>query len=1299
MILPNAGSLFYRYVLGELTDEERREVEERLVTDDDCRWRLFAAECELIAAYISGYLALDIREKLEKHFFGSAENIEKLDLARLLYDEARANTPTCPDLNALAYRYFLGEVSPAEQARIETEMANDDNLKKEVQAAYRVLVVAYTLEEPTGNRRKKVQPYFFGSEERLEKLKFAEAMRDCLIDIELAKAQEGASSGSFNRLRQWLKEPVNISMSRPIWQPLAAVSICILGALIWVALFYKSPITKSLNDLYAAYAQGRPVEGRLTGFGYATYRAEQSGQIVAPDRRKRDKAFGVIIGLADEDGTPAAYHALGTIYLTDKDFNEAVRYFNLALRQNADDAKLHNDLAVALMEREKAKNAGQSTGEDTALALAHLRRAIELNGSLPEAHFNLALCHQSQMLWRREVEDWKRYLENDSASPWAEEARRNLARVTEKIQQAGGNRENIYQNFLKAYREHDVEQAWAMYKQSRVNASSFITNRLIDNFVSLALTGKSAEAEENLSALLFIGNLEMERVQDRFGHDLAHFYRGAAPQQLRKLSNARSLVRDANERLRQSRVAEAISHYQQAIELFDQAGDICESLLARRWLGHCYFRQASAQLSLPMLERGQKECETRGYLWPLSLYLNDLANVNAALSKYSTALDYGLSQINHARNIQDDYGVLLGANRVTEARILLARYQDALPQIQEGLLTAKTINAEPGQIIGLYLFASKSYMASGKFPAALDYAKEAYDLSREIKNPWVTSRHQVHLALAHHKLDNHAEAIRLIRESEDIGRRLQDEKMGREIMAFAHLHLGEVYREAGDLDNAVKSYGAALQLYDGRDINIHWLRLQARKGILLTQIKRGDHAAVEEELKQVIDLYEESRQNIEDESSRNSFFDNEQGVYDIATGYTYFKRHNPRRAFDFSEMSRARSILKAIKLPSEKLLGEKLPSVSLQSSTRPLDLGEIQGRLPGKTQLLQYSVLENHLIIWVVSGADLKSHYVEIGREALDNKVDDYLRTLTGGRYTNQGDEHKSRSADLYNLLIKPIERLLDKDVEVCIVPDKALSRLPFASLISPTTGKYLIEERVIVISPSANMFVAATERARQKESLKAERLLSIGNPLFDKAAFRDLKDLPWAATQASEISAFYPASAVLIEKKAREHDIRLQIEKSDVAHFATHYVVDERSPMLSMVPLAREENPKSKESDGVLHAVELYNLNLSRLRLVVLSACQTGIEKYYKGEGAIGLARPFQFAGVPLAVASLWPVESYHSTELMERFHKYRKSGGLSTAQALRQAQLDLLKSASAELRNPYNWAAYTVIGGHSNF
>jgi CHAT domain-containing protein len=422
-------------------------------------------------------------------------------------------------------------------------------------------------------------------------------------------------------------------------------------------------------------------------------------------------------------------------------------------------------------------------------------------------------------------------------------------------------------------------------------------------------------------------------------------------------------------------------------------------------------------------------------------------------------------------------------------------------------------------------------------------------------------------------------------------------------------------------------------------------------------------------------------------------------VYDIAIEYAYFKRRDPRRAFDSSEMSRARSLRDAIELPRRKLLEEKLPSVRLPRSTRPLDLGQIQSRLPDKTQLLQYSVLDERLIIWVVSGADLKSVSVEIGREALDKKVNDYQQSLAHGLYTNQENDHRAKSSELYGLLIKPVENLLDKDAEICVIPDKALNRLSFPSLFSPSSGKYLIEDHAILTSPSANMFIVASDRASRKKDIQTEKLLSVGNPRFDGSAFRGLKDLPWAATQASEIKGLYENSIALLEREAREPDVRREIQKSDVVHFATHYVADERSPMLSLLPLAGERRSTPKENDGVLQSFELYNLNLSRPRLVVLSACQTVGEQNFKGEGAIGLARPFEAAGIPLIVASLWPVESYPTKELMVAFHSHRKSGRKSTAQALRQAQIDMIKSNKPEFRKPYHWAAYTVVGGHANF
>jgi CHAT domain-containing protein/Tfp pilus assembly protein PilF len=1236
---PYARSPLCRYWLGELKDEEKREVEERSQVDENFKELLQETEPELVAAYVSGHLTRSKKEMFERHYLNSEERLKKLHLAEALYDAARLRDPGDQTFETHFLRFDAGT----------------------------------------------------------EDLKFVQVVSEYYGYVGCLEDREVGDVRWLDRLQQRLAQPITVSMARPTWHLLTAVAVIGFGALVWSSLFYQSAETRALNALHSAYAQERPVEARLTDFAYASYHARQNGDAIAYDRQKRDKAFELIIDQVLEEKTPQAYHALGKIYLTDRDFNEAIKCFETALQNNADDARLRNDLGVALMERGKRKNPGQSAADDFAEASKHLHRAVELAPSLLEARFNLSLCHQYQSLWRTAEEGWKNYLEKDSSSPWAEEARKNLEKVTERIKRGGDDREKARQDFLDAYHRGDVEQAWLAYKRSRQTATgSFIAESLLNKYLSLALSGKSAEAGESLSALRFIGDLEIERVEDRFSYDLSKFYSGATPEQLRKISAARELAATANARFGQSRLDDAINGYRRAVELFDEAGDVCESLMARRRLGHCYFRQSSPTLSSPLLMQGRLECETRGYLWLLGMFLNELANTNTYLTKYSTALDYGLAQVSNAKRIKDDYGVLRGIIRVAEIYALLARRDETLQMVQEGLSVAGAINTDPGQLIGLYTLASKSYIASGKFVAALDYEKEAFKLSLQSNNPWLVSGHYAHLGLAHYKLGQPSEAIKLMRQGVEMGERLPDRKMGAEIMAFSHIRLGEVYREIGDLDSSVKSYRDAIRLCGENQVDNQWLGFEAKKGMLLSHIKRGDDAAAEEALKEVMELYERFRDNIEDENSRNNFFDNEQGVYDIAIEYA-FTRQDPRRAFEFSEMSRARSLFDAVNLPPGKLLDENLPSVRLPRSTQPLDLSQIQSRLPGKTQLLQYSVLDKRTVIWTMSGADFKSRSVEVGREEIDKKVSDYLRSLAGGPDAALGNDYRGRSSELYGLLIKPVEDLLGK--EICIIPDKALNRLPFASLISPTTGKYLIEERTIFTSPSANMFVVASDKARQKEGVQTERLLSVGNPSFDRATFPNLKDLPWAATQASAISAFYRSAEVLLEGAAKESTVRKVIERSDVAHFATHYVPDERSPMLSVLPLAGEGNPSSRENDGVLQTFEFYNMNLSRLRLVVLSACQTGIERYYKGEGAIGLARAFQAAGIPLVVASSWPVESYPTKELMIAFHKHRKSDGLSTTQALRQAQLDMIRSGSPELRNPYNWAAYTVIGGQAAF
>jgi CHAT domain-containing protein len=403
----------------------------------------------------------------------------------------------------------------------------------------------------------------------------------------------------------------------------------------------------------------------------------------------------------------------------------------------------------------------------------------------------------------------------------------------------------------------------------------------------------------------------------------------------------------------------------------------------------------------------------------------------------------------------------------------------------------------------------------------------------------------------------------------------------------------------------------------------------------------------------------------------------------------------------YSELSRARSLLDEVKIRGQLVSTNAMPDIKIIRRSEPISPADIQRLIPEKTQILEYAVLEDKLIIWLISKSKLEGRVVSISSKELTDKLTLYLKRISTPHDQNAPLALKG-AGDLYEILVRPVEGMLDKGKSICIVPDKILSLLPFETIFSRESGKYLLEDYPIIYASSANLFLYCSEIARQKSGARPEELLSVGNPQFDRKLFPDLADLPAAASEAVRIADYYTKRSVFVNDKAVKTAILLGLKDSDVVHLALHYVPHPQSPMLSQIPLATAGagSKRPREGSGVLTAYELYNLKMTRTRLIVLSACQTGVEAWFNGEGSVGLSRPFLAAGIPLTVASLWPVEDSRATsELMINFHKARKSEGLSTVESLRKAKLMLLKGSETKYRHPFYWAPFTVTGGYSEF
>lgn len=119
-------------------------------------------------------------------------------------------------------------------------------------------------------------------------------------------------------------------------------------------------------------------------------------------------------------------------------------------------------------------------------------------------------------------------------------------------------------------------------------------------------------------------------------------------------------------------------------------------------------------------------------------------------------------------------------------------------------------------------------------------------------------------------------------------------------------------------------------------------------------------------------------------------------------------------------------------------------------------------------------------------------------------------------------------------------------------------------------------------------------------------------------------------------------------------------------------------------------------EEDGILTAEEIASLDLSGVEWAVLSACDTGIGEVKAGEGVLGLRRAFEMAGARTLILSLWPVEDQAARDWMRQLYRARLVLGLTTIDAVHQANLHMLRQrrATGQSTHPFYWAGFVAAG-----
>ena len=134
----------------------------------------------------------------------------------------------------------------------------------------------------------------------------------------------------------------------------------------------------------------------------------------------------------------------------------------------------------------------------------------------------------------------------------------------------------------------------------------------------------------------------------------------------------------------------------------------------------------------------------------------------------------------------------------------------------------------------------------------------------------------------------------------------------------------------------------------------------------------------------------------------------------------------------------------------------------------------------------------------------------------------------------------------------------------------------------------------------------------------------------------------------------------------------------------------------LALAGANRRASAGPDEDDGILTAEEVASLDLSGVEWAVLSACDTGVGEIRAGEGVFGLRRAFQVAGARTVVMSLWSVDDQATRAWMRALYEGRFQRKLSTADAVHQASLSMLRDRRAKglSTHPFYWAAFVAAG-----
>ena len=751
---------------------------------------------------------------------------------------------------------------------------------------------------------------------------------------------------------------------------------------------------------------------------------------------------------------------------------------------------------------------------------------------------------------------------------------------------------------------------------------------------------------------------------------------------------------------------------------------------------------------------------------------------------YAQALDYNEKGLDIATSIGDTEGEANCLGNIATIYSNIGETNKTLEYYKKALEVSEKIENRLGVGINLENIGC-TYHLLGEFEMALKYYKKALKVFKETVDKKELTILYGNIGSLMIDLKNYQKAEEYLNQALETAKDLNSAYSKAQLF----LDFGLLKYNQKDYKTAISYFNDALKLIN--TINAPQLYWQAQAGLALVLKNQNKPELALEHYKAAIDKIGYTQHLLPVEDFQSGFMDEHMNVFEgVIELLAEMHNNDPLKgydklAFEFAEKAKARAFLQnllesraniksgvssELKLKENKILkrisnyqkqlfkGEitnhkrrellsalenaeeefkKLEREIKSENAKyanlyapePYSIEKIQKDILKRNEvILEYILGKEHSFFWVLS----KGHFsfFELPDEENINKaVKEYLHTIEQPvSVSNPFLQHVIKSKEVFNLILKPCIKELNKGDHLIIVADDILNFLPFESLVINNSGNeeepgYLIEDYVVSYSPSSTslaffqnpssgrnqnnsdflafadpVFSGASEKSEmrsvsmwfRKAELSEEQKQDEG--IFDrnKSTGLQVNTLPYSRTEVQQISKLFPPghSKLYFGSAANEQNVKTEsLDQYKYLHFATHGLIEEDKPFRSGILLSTGEGSE----DGILQVNEILNLKLNA-DMVVLSACQTARGKLFHGEGIVGLSRSFFYSGASSVLVSLWNINDRSTAKLMTQFYTNLIQNN-NKAYSLQQAKLSMIKSSNA-YRHPYYWAPYILIG-----